>query len=410
MVKLKRLLISKFRNVRPGTELTFDDGINILLGRNGTGKTTLLELISAVARGDFSAFAQTELNLQFELSFEKFRVEGEVSNTRLGAGEFMLGTPAFEAAATFWIYDQDPQAEVIEVRVVGGQGTKIQGGRSESLGTLVVMKGPLLVSVLQAVRSIDEVLPIFFFAFAATRFDEALGFYTRMFHSESGQLRVIVFDQGGPPLVISPQFPSEFSLWVAKHPEQVDEDALSFTDEQFTFLRLIREALGVASLELRADRIRKMVDKEQKQTVYTYGNFRVLVRLADGTEFTQDELSHGEKRLLMFLYYVASHAGVVIADELINGLHHAWIDLCIKAIDTRQAFLTSQNPLLFEYLPLRTATEAKSRFILCEREPAGETWQWHWHGMDDEQAEQLFDAYAAGIEDVGQILRTRGLW
>src|SRR5678810_540074 len=54
--RLTRLKINRFRNVTPGTELRFDDGINVLLGRNGTGKTTLLELICALVGGDLDAY------------------------------------------------------------------------------------------------------------------------------------------------------------------------------------------------------------------------------------------------------------------------------------------------------------------------------------------------------------------
>jgi recombinational DNA repair ATPase RecF len=46
MVKLESLTIHSFRNVEPETKLVFDDGYNVLLGQNGTGKTTLLELVA----------------------------------------------------------------------------------------------------------------------------------------------------------------------------------------------------------------------------------------------------------------------------------------------------------------------------------------------------------------------------
>jgi len=49
---LQRLKVHRFRNVRPGTELAFSEHMNVLLGRNGTGKTTLLDLISVVLRSD----------------------------------------------------------------------------------------------------------------------------------------------------------------------------------------------------------------------------------------------------------------------------------------------------------------------------------------------------------------------
>lgn len=40
MLKLKRLKVHKCRTVQPGTELVFSEGINIILGKNGAGKTT----------------------------------------------------------------------------------------------------------------------------------------------------------------------------------------------------------------------------------------------------------------------------------------------------------------------------------------------------------------------------------
>jgi recombinational DNA repair ATPase RecF len=56
MLKLKRLKIHKLPRVKPGTELVFSDGINVLLGLNGTGKTTLLEVLVAVLNGQFEKF------------------------------------------------------------------------------------------------------------------------------------------------------------------------------------------------------------------------------------------------------------------------------------------------------------------------------------------------------------------
>src|SRR5262249_36399106 len=66
-LRLRRLRIDRFRSVAPGTELAFSPGWNVLLGRNATGKTTLLELSGMVLRGDFSALAKESFALSYEL-------------------------------------------------------------------------------------------------------------------------------------------------------------------------------------------------------------------------------------------------------------------------------------------------------------------------------------------------------
>ncbi len=52
-----RLKIDRFRNVMPGTVLEFGPTFNVLLGKNATGKSTLLDLVAAVTNDDLSAYA-----------------------------------------------------------------------------------------------------------------------------------------------------------------------------------------------------------------------------------------------------------------------------------------------------------------------------------------------------------------
>ena len=130
----------------------------------------------------------------------------------------------------------------------------------------------------------------------------------------------------------------------------------------------------------------------------------------DGTFITHERLSYGQKRLVAFFYYLACNPQIVIADELVNGLHHRWITAAIEAIGQRQAFLTSQNPLLLDYIPITSAAEVRRSFVLCRGEPRDGRPGWIWENMSEDDAQELFGAYGVGVEHVSEILQSRGLW
>jgi ATPase subunit of ABC transporter with duplicated ATPase domains len=74
MNKLTKLTINKFRNVKP-TTLEFRPGINVVLGKNAAGKTTLLRLLATVMGADDDALQDDVLDVSChasgaELDFE----------------------------------------------------------------------------------------------------------------------------------------------------------------------------------------------------------------------------------------------------------------------------------------------------------------------------------------------------
>ena len=84
MVKLKRLKIDQFRNVTPGTELRFRDTFNVLLGKNGTGKTTLLNLIVSVLSWDFESLIGTPFSVEYDLEAPEAQATVRLRNTLVG--------------------------------------------------------------------------------------------------------------------------------------------------------------------------------------------------------------------------------------------------------------------------------------------------------------------------------------
>ena len=82
----------------------------------------------------------------------------------------------------------------------------------------------------------------------------------------------------------------------------------------------------------------------------------------------------------------------------------------MRELGSRQSFLTSQNPLLFEHVPLGSAGEVRSSLIHCGtvlRE--GREWK-VWSNPAAETAAKLFGTYQRGGTPLGTLLRTHGLW
>ena len=180
----------------------------------------------------------------------------------------------------------------------------------------------------------------------------------------------------------------------------------SFVAKELEFLTQTTAALGVKEIQCMMKLIRRERVNEKGDIRSAFGNPSFWITTHRDATFTHDQLSYGEKRLLTFMYHASANPEILVADELVNGLHHGWIQACLDAIQG-QAFLTSQNPLLLDYLPFSSAEEVQRRFILCDRDEHG---AWIWRNMDEDAAGAFFRAYKVGIQHVSEILETKGLW
>jgi hypothetical protein len=178
---------------------------------------------------------------------------------------------------------------------------------------------------------------------------------------------------------------------------------------ELNFLADLKEIMGFATAELRVDVTERRPWGEDHE-VLTLGDLVFRFWWESGDFITHTRLSYGQKRLLAFYYYLACNDNIVIADELVNGLHHRWITACVEAIGERQAFLTSQNPLLLDYLPIMSPEQVRHSFILCRDERRGGRPAWAWSNMGEKDAAEFFAAYEVGVEHVSEILQSRGLW
>lgn len=93
--------------------------------------------------------------------------------------------------------------------------------------------------------------------------------------------------------------------------------------------------------------------------------------------------------------------------------------LAIVDADRRHPeIISTQNPLVFDYLPIESAVQARELFVLC-RQDNSRTWtaaeqrvmsDTLVRQMTEDEAEAFWSAYAVGIQPVSEVLRTQGLW
>lgn len=432
MLKLKRLRIDKFRNVTPGTEIRFSDGANVLLGQNGTGKTTLLELISMVVRSNFESVAKEELAVEYDIeNADAGSMTIVVRNERVQDRNPLGIDQANSRHARSTV---DGLRTTAEIRLEIAPGQQLVVRYAPEAGVQVGDEPPQRLpwndtgsmgmrpmSLLLFLRGRIEKSPwdSWFFSgprtWGAYRFDESLDLFFTITDSEDIPGTLVIYgerdvgvDMGVSPAA-SPLLPREVFQQLCLMYERMKSDyAVSY--RELDFLSQINAVMGFMATELKVDVLERHPADQDALEWVKMGNIVFRFWWESGEFITHHRLSYGQKRLLTFYYYLACNPDFVIADELVNGLHHRWITAAVEAIGERQAFLTSQNPLLLDYVPITSPEQVRTSFVLCRSEPRDGRPGWIWENMTEADAAELFAAYEVGIEHVSEILQSRGLW
>jgi ABC-type lipoprotein export system ATPase subunit len=430
--QLTRLKINKYRHIKPGTELRFNSGFNVLLGKNGTGKTTLLDLISIVISSDFSSLNKEEFDLEYELDLPQLLIKVKVRNLLVPRDPETFLQPrspqelSWSAEATIQIKEESKQYHTtvnqrefiicednLPEERYSTKGSLFEGTLSIPLEFLWLLRdeGKIRIPWLKAsIILFTEYLRL-------CRFDEALGIFDLIRGQRSQRL------QHHPDIFIRIK-KSEQSLLIATSPgfhpddlaknvkEKLSENTtlttVELTEKQVGFLAEFARLTGASTVRVTVSLAQR--EKPATDWLYDFQITQFAIEYPDGRYITHEKLSYGQKRLLAFLYYLAANEKFVIADELTDSFHHAWIDFCMEKLKTRQCFLSSQNPILLDYLPIGSQEDAQRTFIQCRLEPNGNKEQMVWRNLSDEEAESFYKDLAVGIQSVSEVLMFRGLW
>jgi energy-coupling factor transporter ATP-binding protein EcfA2 len=422
-LRLRSLTVHSFRDVRPGTQLSFGDGFHLILGKNASGKSTLLELLAAVSALDFRGpfFAETPFHLEASFEVGKVSLHAEVRRTfepqRIqSVGDRHLDLPPRDEAEVvvrvehpevalrqWWqirtgedprIFTKDPRQEKTEgisFRLAGQlDPLGSRASRALSLGAVVLIDGTYRVhpEVWPAIVKLSD------YPGTGAPFDEALG-----------ALQAMV--GGGLTVVRGPRFRS-ISPWL---PPALGFDAqgepVTCNISLVPLLRSAVEQLGYDDAKAYFGPGASVA----RGWSYASPSFQFFRR---GTAVRRhDQLSFGQQRLFSFAWYLACNPDVAIADELVNGLHAEWIDWCVDAIGDRQCFLTSQNPILVDAVPFGSEEDLRRGIILCEAstDAAGDTTELSWRQLDDREVGLIWGALQQSRLDLlSDLLHALDLW
>ncbi|NRD56208.1 AAA family ATPase [Corallococcus exiguus] len=430
-MKLTRLHVHHYRGLAPDTVLTFGPALNVVVGATGSGRTTLLELVSAVLCSDFSGLLREPFALEYALRFDALTVDVAVRNeppaalpatageggSDAGPGAALALPPAALAhglmpsivATVRWDAAEDARlvmrasATGFACEVAGAAGFSKRMHWSvldRSVWTLLFMAAQYLE---RGVKDRLKDLLRETFLLAPPRFDEALGMFERI-----GAIRYAMEQRGEElfPLGLM-ALPTWMPGWLR---EQVEREpvppSLLFRHEAQPqgFLARFVTLAGFASGTLTVD-VTETTPLSQGGRL-GFSGFRFAFVRPDGTPVTQEQLGHGQKRLLSFLYYLDVHESFVIADELADGLHPDLVRACVRDMGKRQAFVTSQNPLVLEQLEFTHAEQLRTSLIRCQG--GGGPGRWRWTQPTPEEAARWFDASRAGSVPLGAVLRAQG--
>lgn len=427
MLRLKKLVIHRFRDAVPGTSLEFADGLNAILGLNGTGKTTLLDLLAAVVRTDLSAYRDEELDLEVWLTREAEKdyagcnIQYRFTATRR-TGPDGPERSAVDARLSLHFSALDG-AERFDIEVDETGVATATGGRTSRIESLYRIFTLTLLGSLQTrgatlgpTERQNLLLPE-----TVGRLDEALEAFKGVTVGESPlngvpALRMTVRGHlRGPDKGIQMtemSYPGAIPRpFVVAIPVDWTNDGAAITADALAVgLPSLPVAIGAEEVEIR---LSPDSDETRGDTrMVTYKGCDLWARWSATSQSKHTNWSFGQKRMAAFCYYAAcAPQGVIFADELTNGLHHRMVEIAVEITGERQAILATQNPLLIDHMAFESAEHMRRSFVLCELQkgPRGER-QWIWRNPTEDEAERFFRAYQVDVSHVSEILRSKGLW
>ncbi|HEX4422654.1 MAG TPA: AAA family ATPase, partial [Kofleriaceae bacterium] len=381
---LERIKVNQFRSVEPGTELCFSEGLHVVLGKNASGKSTLLDLIAASLAVDFeqSSFADEPLDLEFtlrvgalhlDMAIKRSLREANASGTAEDVeglkrslreqGRYVLRAPSGLKITVVLSSDDLPQRTVEGVDPAR-YGLDEPLKWRHQLPPLAPELGGLSNLWLEGSKTWESVVHLLggdsFLgrwrdkSFRMAEGDELLD----ELEGDDSFAILLGKSMNSHPYLLPEKLFKAFQLKAS----QLDGSALEMPLDLEPLLASFIREMGFTEGRMSLGPPR--VERHSGQEVFAYSS-PTFIFYRDGHFVRRvDQLSYGQRRLFALGWYLCV-CDIAILDEPSNGLHESWIAFLVSQLHGRQVFLTSQNRELLDMLPFKTETELSRGFVLC---------------------------------------------
>jgi energy-coupling factor transporter ATP-binding protein EcfA2 len=439
-LSLRSLTIHRYEQFRdcPRVELSPDD--NLILGINGSGKTSLLRLLAAVLRWNYDALLGQPFDIEFEQVLEvdgadtRVSIEGQVryqpaqpAVKQQSQGRRVVRSKYEGFKAQFDIHHNRGSRctvrvdeETMHVMVEGSQeqpaatstSSWIAGGFASMMKALVESDDPLVGDLLvRAVYDLDDVVSS---TFVVRETDIDFAQLTEHI-SYRYSLFSIVDREALPEVEIRQWFPLLVAVVAGAAERQKDHGYFAPVayerDAQASFwphwdMRALLAALDAQSISFRPE-IQK-TEKTNEGARLEGKGVEIRVRFPSGTEIIDAGLTFGQKRLITIALGALSCGGSpLLVDEIDNGLHPGLLEKTLELIRGRQTFIASHNKLVVDLLDYDSPEDICRTIHICRRNPDGTQ---SLVALSDDQVHEVFEKIEVGIMNPSDVLLREGLW
>lgn len=430
---LRSLTIHRYEQFRDCPRVEFSPDDNLILGINGSGKTSLLRLLAAVLRWNYDAL----LGQPFDIEFEQVLDDGAGSPVSIaGRVQYQPAVPGaaqqaqirraarsrYEGLeARFDMRHGSGRSCTAEVRDsnihVTVDGTAFEGETpvtpwiadciAESLAGHCDSDDPEGESVASIPLDVSEHA---FETFVVRETDIDFTELTERI-SYDGILRPppehsysVMAGQWGAlveeVLIAAIEAPDP---WGHLPPVAYGRDA---GEDELLDMRSLLAALGAERISFRP-RIEKSENIDDGVQFEGKG-VEIRVLFPSGTEIVDSRLTFGQKRLITIaLGALICGGSPLLVDEIDNGLHPGLLEQTLQLIRGRQTFIASHNKLVVDLLDYDSPEDICRTIHICRRNPDGTQ---KLVPLSDDQVREVFEKIEVGIMSPSDVLLQEGLW